>query len=191
MELDRLRQDIVFEERLRGHLLTFHSTWGLFNPRGVDDGSRLLIDYVEVGACDRILDIGCGYGPIGLTLALLSPQGEVHLVDRDFVAVEYARKNAALNQIDNCRIYLSNAFSHVPDIRFDTIVSNLPARAGNEMLSIILHGARQHLEPGGRFYVVFISGLKPYVKRNFREIFGNYKKLKQSKTYTVALAVRE
>ena len=187
---DDLKQDIVFEENLRGHRFIFHSTWGLFNPRGIDEGSRLLIEHVEVGTCDLSLDIGCGYGPIGLTLARLSPDGEVHLIDKDFVAVEYARKNAALNQIDNCRIYLSNAFSHVPDLRFDTIVSNLPAKAGNEMLSLILHEARRHLKPGGRFYVVFISGLKRYIKRNFQAIFGNYRKIKQSKTYTVALAVR-
>jgi len=187
---DRLRQDIVFEEHLRGRSFTFHTTWGLFNPRRVDAGSRLLVERVEVTSTDRILDIGCGYGPIGLALAAFCPQGQVHLVDKDFVAVEYARKNAALNRLDNCRIYLSNAFSHVPDERFDTIVSNLPAKVGNELLTLIMHDALGHLEPGGRFYVVTISGLKEYVKRNFREIFGNYKKVKQGKTYTVALAVR-
>ena len=189
--LDRLKRDIVFEEKLRGHLFTFHSTWGLFNPRRVDEGSRLLIDYIEVESGDLSLDIGCGYGPVGLTLARLCPQGQVHMVDKDFVAVDYARKNVDLNRIDNCRIYLSNAFAQVPDIRFDNVVSNLPAKVGNEMLSIIMHDALGHLRPGGRFYVVTISGLKAYVKRNFREIFGNYKKVKQGKTYTVALAVRE
>ena len=86
---------------------------------------------------------------------------------------------------------LSNGFGQVPALRFDTVVSNLPAKAGNEMLSIILHEARDHLREGGRFYVVTISGLKGYIKRNFREIFGNYKKVKQGKTYTVSLAVRE
>lgn len=190
-DLDRLRQDIVFEERLRGRSFTFRTTWGLFNPKRVDAGSRLLVERVQVGDGDQILDIGCGYGPVGLVLATLCPQGQVHLVDKDFVAVEYARKNAACNHLDNCRIYLSNAFSHVPDVRFDTIVSNLPAKVGNELLTLIMHDARNHLKPGGRFYVVTISGLKEYVKRNFREIFGNYTKVKQGKTYTVALAVRE
>jgi 16S rRNA (guanine1207-N2)-methyltransferase len=184
-------QDIVFEERLRGHVLTFHSTWGLFNPKGIDEGSRLLIDQVQVETDHLGLDLGCGYGPIGLTLARICSRGQIHLVDKDFVAVEYARKNAALNHIHNCQVYLSNAFSHVPDLCFDTIVSNLPAKAGNEMLSIIMHEAHRHLKSGGRFYVVTISGLKEYIKRNFREIFGNYEKVKQSKTYTVSLAIRE
>ena len=190
-DLDRLRRDIVFAEHLRGRSFTFHTTWGLFNPKRVDAGSRLLVDRVEVGDDDLILDIGCGYGPIGLSLAALCPQGQVHLVDKDFVAVEYARKNADLNHLDNCQIYMSNAFSHVPDVRFDTIVSNLPAKVGNELLTLIMHDARDRLRPEGRFYVVTISGLKGFVKRNFQDIFGNYKKVKQGKSYTVALAVRE
>ena len=189
--LQKLKQDIVFKEQLRGHIYTFHSTWGLFNPKRVDEGSRLLIDHLEVEADATCLDIGCGYGPIGLALARLAPEGAVHMVDKDFVAVDYACKNAALNHLSNCQIYLSNGFSQVPAIRFDTIVSNLPAKAGNEMLSIILHEARDHLREGGQFYVVTISGLKDYIKRNFREVFGNYKKVKQGKTYTVSLAVRE
>ena len=190
-KLEKLKQDIVFEEKLRGHTLTFHSTWGLFNPKRVDEGSRLLIDRVEVAADATCLDIGCGYGPIGLVLARLAPKGVVHMVDKDFVAVDYARKNAALNRLSNCQIYLSNGFGQVPTLRFDTIVSNLPAKAGNEMLYIIVTEARERLQKGGQLYVVTISGLKDYIKRNFREIFGNYKKVKQGKTYTVSLAVRE
>ena len=188
---DRLEEDIVFAETLRGHPYTFHSTWGLFNPRRVDEGSRLLVNHVEVAPNALSLDLGCGYGPIGLVLAHLSPAGMVHMVDRDFVAVDYARKNAALNGLPNCQVYLSNAFSHVPDVPFDLIAANLPAKSGNEMLSIILHRARERLRPGGRFYVVTISGLKDYIKRNFRDVFGNYRKVKQSKTYAVSLAQRE
>jgi 16S rRNA (guanine1207-N2)-methyltransferase len=190
-DVDVLRRGILFSEQLRGRTLTFHSTWGLFNPRHVDEGSRLLIDRIEVEPGDTCLDLGCGYGPIGLTLAGLCAPGEAHLVDKDFVAVEHARRNAQANHLDNVRVYLSNAFSHVPDIPFDCIASNLPAKVGNEMLTVIMHDARSRLRPGGRFYVVTISGLKEYIKRNFRAIFGNYTKVKQGKTYTVALAVRE
>ena len=92
MELAKLRQDIVFTETLRGHCLTFHSTWGLFNPKGVDAGSRLLLERIEVPEDATCLDLGCGCGTIGLTLARLAPRGRVHLVDRDFVAVDYARQ---------------------------------------------------------------------------------------------------
>ena len=188
----QLREDIVFEETLRGRSLRFHTTWGLFNPKRIDPGSHLLIDYLETRPADRCLDLGCGYGPLGLTLAHLCSEGEVHLIDKDFVAVEYAAQNAERNGFANCRAYLSNGFSHVPThMRFDTIVSNLPAKVGNELLTLIMHDACDRLEPGGRLWVVTISGLKEYIKRNFKEIFGNYKKIKQRGTHLVSLAIKE
>ena len=114
------------------------------------------------------------------------------MVDKDFVAVDYAQKNADLNGLKNCHIYLSNGLNHVPeDLRFDRVVSNLPAKVGNELLSLFLHDARTRLLPGGRLYVVTIAGLKNYIKRNFREIFGNYDKVKQRGTYLVSMAVKE
>ena len=190
-QLRKLREDIVFEAQVRGQSLRFHSTWGLFNPKGVDAGSRLLIERIAAAPDATCLDLGCGFGPIGLALARLCPQGMVHMVDRDFVAVDYARKNAEVNGLTNCRVYLSNGFSQVPPMRFDTIASNLPAKAGNEMLSLIMHGAREHLRPGGSFYVVTIAGLKDYVKRTFGEVFGNYEKVKQGKTHLVSVARRQ
>ncbi|MBI2624516.1 class I SAM-dependent methyltransferase [Candidatus Parcubacteria bacterium] len=176
--------------RLRGQSLTFHSTWGLFSPTQVDDGSRLLIEHLTVQPDGVALDIGCGYGAIGLLLAKLAPQGVVHMVDKDFVAVEYAQKNAELNGLRNCEVYLSNGLSHVSEIRFDAIVSNLPAKTGRELFDILLFDAQAHLKPGGTFSVVTIAGLKEFIKRNLREVFGNYKKLGQHKGYIVAVAVK-
>lgn len=190
-DIDKLKQGIVFNVRLRGRELTFHSTWGLFSPRRIDDGTRMLIEKIELRPEDVTMDLGCGYGAIGVAVAKDCPRGKVHMVDKDFAAVEYARKNAALNGLDNCHIYPSNGFSHVPDIRFDNIAANLPANVGKEMLSIILHGARARLSAGGRLYVVTVAGLRQYIKRNFTEVFGNYKKLKQGKTYAVALAEKQ
>lgn len=187
-----LKQDLVFQENLLGNQLTFNTTWGIFSPRGVDDGTRLLLNYLEVGAEETIIDIGCGYGPLGLALGGHAHKGEVHMVDRDYVAVKYANKNAKTNQLNHCRAYLSNGFSEVPkDIRFDTVVSNVPAKVGREMLTILLCDAKARMNPGGEIVVVTINGLRDFIKRNFREVFGNYKKLKQGKAYTVARAVKE
>ena len=189
-DVRELRRDIVFEKSLRGKPFTFFSTWGLFSPKEIDEGTELLLNHIDVKPDGLTLEIGCGYGPIGLTIATLSPHGRVHMIDKDFVAVEYAKKNAKKNGIENCEIYLSNAFSHVPNIQFDTIVSNLPAKVCNELLYLIMQDAKAHLRPGGKFCVVVIAGLKEYIKRNFKEVFGNYEKLKQGKTYMVAVAVK-
>jgi len=185
----KLKRDIEFSVRLRDREMYFQTTWGLFSPRRLDDGSRMLINKIELESNHDTLDLGCGYGAVGLAIARDCPDGQVHLVDKDFIAVEYAAKNAARNHLSNCHAYLSNAFSKVPDMQFDNIVSNLPANVGREMLEIILNDAKTHLKPGGKLYVVTIAGLRKFIKRNFIEVFGNYEKLKQGKTYTVGVAV--
>ena len=80
-DLANLKQDIVFAENVRGHRLVFHSTWGLFSPRGIDDGTRALLDRMEVNEGDDCLDLECGYGPIGLTMARLSKTGTVYMAE--------------------------------------------------------------------------------------------------------------
>jgi len=191
LDLKKIKEDVVFQQYLHGMDFVFHTTWGLFSPREIDAGSRLLIEYMQVDEADTCLDLGCGYGPIGLTMAKLAPQGKVYMIDRDFVAVEYAKKNVELNGLTNCEVFLSNAFSHVPDdLRFDVIASNLPAHVGKELLYLILSDARKHLKKNGKLYVVTIAGIRAFIKRNFVEVFGNYKKVKQGKSYTVAMAVK-
>jgi 16S rRNA G1207 methylase RsmC len=185
-----LREDIVFNDTLCGHPFTFHSTWGLFSPRGIDGGTRLLLDHVEVAEDADCLDLGCGYGPIGLALARMAPRGRTCLVDKDFVAVDYAGRNAVVNGLSNCEAFLSNGFSAVGERRFHLIASNLPAKVGKELLYLYLYDALAHLHPGGRLYVVTITGLRRFIERGFEEVFGNYDKLKQGREYTVAMAVR-
>ncbi|MCK5895983.1 MAG: methyltransferase [Cocleimonas sp.] len=189
--LDTLRQDIQFSESLAGHTLHYRSTWGIFSPREIDEGTRLFMKYVKVSPDDDCFDLGCGYGPIGLTLAKLAPQGQTLLVDKDFMAVDYSNKNAKNNQISNAKAMLSNGFQQVdPALRFNVIASNVPAKVGKEMMSLMLHDARHCLKPEGRLYLVTINGLRHYMKRNLNDIFGNYKKLKQGAKYTIHLATR-
>lgn len=181
----------TIQTHLKNHSLTFETTWGIFSPKNIDYGSELLLNTIEVKPTDTILDLGCGYGTIGITLAKEAPQGTVHLVDTNFVAIEYAKKNAHLNGINNTSIYLSNGFKHIrKDQRFDIIVSNIPAKVGNELLTEFIDDAYTYLNPDGKFYVVTVAGLKDYIKRKFKEQFGNYKKVKTSKTYTVAYTIK-
>ena len=188
LDLDRLRQDIVFEDTLLGHRLAFHTTWGLFSPKAIDEGSRLLLDHLEVRPDERALDLGCGYGALGLAIARAAPQGSCLMVDKDFVAVDYANANARRNRIDNARAMLSDGLRHVPPQTFSLVVSNLPAKTGKEHYYLFFDDIRSRLEPGGRFYVVVISGLREFIARAFVEVFGNHRKVKQGRQYTVAVA---
>lgn len=191
-EIEQLKRDIEFDADLGGVHLRLCSTWGLFSPRQIDDGTALMLRYLDVSPNEQALDLGCGYGPLGLAIAKKAPQGFVHLVDKDFVAVEYANKNAKINHIHNCKAYLSNGLAHVPsDAKFSLVVSNIPAKVGKELLNILLWDIKERLNPGGRVMVVTISGLREFMKRNFNDYFGNYEKVKQGKDYTVSMAVKE
>jgi len=190
LDLERLRQDIVFSDTLLGHRLNFHTTWGLFSPRAIDEGTRLLLEHLEVRPDDRAIDLGCGYGPLGLAIARSAPQGSCLMVDKDFVAVEYANGNARRNRIMNAQAMLSDGLRHVPEQTFTLAVSNLPAKTSKEHYYLFFHDIHDRLDPGGRFYVVVISGLRQFIARAFEEVFGNHRKIKQGKQYTVALAER-
>ena len=183
----KIRQDLSIE--YRG--LRFYTTWGLFSPRAIDDGSRLLLDFLELESTDDCLDLGCGYGVLGLCMAKLAPDGHTLMVDKDFVAVDYAEKNRVHNRIDNASCILSNGFDQIPRQQFDVIVSNIPAKVGKEMLYIYLFDALEYLKPGGSFYIVTITGLRHFFKRGFNEVFGHYEKIKQGRTYTVARGVKQ
>jgi 16S rRNA (guanine1207-N2)-methyltransferase len=183
----KIRQDLHLE--YQG--LQFRTTWGLFSPRAVDDGSRLLLDHLDLAPTDHCLDLGCGYGVLGLCMARMAPQGHTLMVDKDFVAVEYAEKNRLLNRIENASSMLSNGFDQIPLQQFDAIVSNIPAKVGKEMLYIYLFDALRYLKPEGSFYIVTITGLRQFFKRGFSEVFGHYEKIKQGKTYTVARGIKQ
>ena len=190
MAVDVPSREITFRAELRGASLAFSTTWGLFSPKGVDAGTHLLLEHLDIQEGDTCLDLGCGYGAIGITLAKCDQTSTVYMVDKDFVAVDYARKNVGQNRLQNCHVLLSNGFSHLPNIQFDLIVSNLPANVGKELLQILLADAKHYLKPNGRLYVVTISGLREFIKRNFKTVFGNYRKVKQRGTHTVAMATR-
>lgn len=191
-EIAGYRRAPQFRATLRDREFRFTTAWGLFSPREVDLGSALLIEHLDVAEDADTVDIGCGYGAIGLVLASMAPRGETWLLDKDFVAVECARQNAEANHLPNVTAVLSNAMSAVPDSRlFDVATANLPAKAGNEMLTLILADAHAHLWPGGRLYVVTTTALRRFIERTFNELFGDYEKVKQGRSHTVSMATKQ
>lgn len=191
-DVEKLRADQILQVELLGAPLTFNTTWGLFSPRAIDEGTLLLLDYLEIADDEIALDIGCGYGPLGLAIASQCPRGQVHLVDKDFVAVEYTQANAQNNKLTNVQAYLSNGLSAVPeDLPLSLVVSNLPAKVGNEMFYITFTDAHRRMQPGAKMVVVTINGLRQFVKRAFNDVFGNYTKVKQGKSYTISMAERQ
>ena len=189
------RKDIEFTSEIAGTSFDFRSTWGIFSPEKPDAGSLMLIDHIDwadLPADANSIDLGCGYGILGMVAASKLPGGHHTLIDKDFVAVDYAQKNLKLNQLTNAEAHLSNGFDQVEKSKkFDLVMSNLPAKASKEQHYLYLLDANARMNPGAYFYVVTINGLREYMKRSFTEVFGNTQKIKQGKTYTVTLARKQ
>lgn len=186
------RQDIHFRQEVLGKPFDFVSTWGIFSPEKLDEGSLMLLDYIDFKADDNSIDLGCGYGVLGMTASRECPNGQHLLIDKDFVAVEYAKINCQKNDLTNAKVQLSNGFYHVDKLlKFSLVMSNLPAKASKEQHYLYLLDAYNAMQSGGRFYVVTINGLRDFMKRSFTEVFGNADKIKQGKTYTVTMAVKD
>jgi len=110
----------IFEinTKLRGFDLKLRTTYGLFSCQKIDQGTRLLVKNLKVDKKKtNCLDLGCGYGVIGIVMAKLNPNGKTYLVDRDFVAIEYAKINCQTNRIKNGFPLLSDGFSHLFKIK--------------------------------------------------------------------------
>lgn len=132
----------------------------LFSTFDIDHGTDILIRAITPGKPKSILDIGCGYGPLGIILAKNNPQAGVIMVDKDLLAVRYAKYNISKNNITNAVALGSLGIEEVKDKTFDLIVSNIPAKIGDEAITkeFILEPYKL-LNPGGEYWVVVVSAL--------------------------------
>lgn len=118
------------DTELRGKRLRFTSDAGVFSKGDIDHGSRVLIEAMEILEDAKVLDVGCGYGPIGISAAHLASKGHVTMIDINSRAVELARENAQHNGIRNVTVMESDVLSAVEGQTFDVILTNPPIRAG-------------------------------------------------------------
>lgn len=158
-------QDVTFNYHRRS--LRFRVSQELFSSYQIDTGTRLLLKTVSELAVSnsvrKVLDLGCGYGPLGLALAAVEPGREVHLVDRDALAVEFTRSNAQLNGLSNVKVYGSLGYDDLPDSDFDLILCNIPGKIGRPAIGSLLLDARRFLQAEGIVAIVVVPPLAPFV----------------------------
>lgn len=137
-----------------GNHFKFLTDNGVFSKDGLDFGSRLLLEVIpreEVGG--KILDMGCGYGVLGIVLARMTSK-KVDMVDVNHRALHLSKRNAKLNGVsDLVSIFESDCYSNVSG-KYSTIVTNPPIRAGKKIVYDIVMNARNYLEDGGNLYLV-------------------------------------
>ena len=163
--------DVYFKKRLpytlRGQAFTFDIGHTLFSSFAVDEGTDLLLRTLEPATPPtRILDLGCGCGVIGITLARRFPAATVIMADKDLLAVRYARHNAVLNATTNTSVVGSVGLETVPPGPYDLIVANVPAKIGDLAIEQeFVLGPLAQLRPGGEYWFVFVSGLNHLIPR--------------------------
>ena len=190
------RYDHVIEAELRGRKYRFQTRAGVFSRNAIDEGTRLLIESMDVRPRHSVIDIGCGYGPIGIVAAHLASVGRVVMVDTNARAVEYAEKNIRSHHLNHARKngkprvegVLGDRFDPVPGERFDRVVSNPPFHAGNDVIFPLVEEAYEHLRVHGRLYLVLMRPAG--VRRHMKHVFGNCDVVADSGKYVVLVAER-
>jgi 16S rRNA (guanine1207-N2)-methyltransferase len=139
----------------RGELLTFTVDTGIFSSRGLDPGTALLIENLTLAPTDRVLDLGCGWGAVGVAAAKSAREGHVLLTDVNRRAARLARENLERNGVRNAEVRVGSLYAPLAeDERFDVIVTNPPFRAGRDLVLRILSEAPDHLTRSGRLVLV-------------------------------------
>lgn len=181
----------IITENIHGVEVSFKTKSGVFSKAGLDSGSKLLIDSMEIKDGTLVADLGCGTGVIGFVAAKLNPSGHVHILDVNLRTIELAKENAELNKFKNVEVFLSDIFSAVPDRTYHTILSNPPQHLGNEFLEETALECFNHLKPGGVTFWVMQNHLKPVSDRLFQKYFGNCKIVSHGREHVVLKAVKK
>ncbi|MBO2533996.1 16S rRNA (guanine1207-N2)-methyltransferase [Planifilum fulgidum] len=178
--------------RLRGDELRFWTDAGVFSRRGIDFGTRLLIETVRLPETGEILDLGCGYGPVGIACAKAAPSCRVTMVDVNQRALRLAEKNARLNGVSaRVTILESDGLCALSDRLFDAVLINPPIRAGKAVVYRLFAEAAEHLRPGGSLWAVIRKkqGAES-AKRELAKHFRNVTRVEQKKGYWILKADR-
>ncbi|RLI64684.1 MAG: 16S rRNA methyltransferase [Candidatus Asgardarchaeum californiense] len=159
---------------VRGVHLQIYSATGIFSNKKLDFGTKVLIENMIIKKNSKVLDLGCGYGIIGIVYAILSPSSHIFLVDINERAVFITKKNVEMLRLKNCTVLQSNLFEKLQNEFFNIILTNPPITAGLALCFKLIEESYKHLNPDGIFQ--FVARHKKGGRRLMEktiEIFGN------------------
>ena len=182
-DIHELRVDLL------GQKMTFLTDAGVFSKKMIDFGSQLLLKCLEVDEGETVLDVGCGYGPLGLSLAKAYGV-QATMVDINNRASDLARQNAERNKVA-ATIFQSNIYEQVEG-HFNHVISNPPIRAGKQVVHEIIEKSKDFLEIGGDLTIVIQKKQgAPSAKSKMEDVFGNCEVVKKDKGYYILRSVKE
>ena len=151
-------------------LYNFKTDNNVFSKQGLDFGTRTLLENIDIKNINGdVLDFGCGYGPIGITIKS-NTNCNVDMIDINNRALNLAKKNALLNQVD-VNIFESNIYLNVFK-KYDYIITNPPIRVGKKILYEILFKAKEHLKENG--HLIFVINKAQGAKSAIKDLEKEY-----------------
>ncbi len=176
------RQDLIFETK-----------GGVFSAREIDPGTRLLAETLpstdKTLKSKSILDLGCGYGVLGVVAAKLNPEAKVTMSDDSLRATKMVQRSVELNLVKNAEVVLSDGFSNLEG-KFDVILSNLPLGYGNELVEELIADAARHLNTGGEVWVVTQNRFKDLMKGWIEKYLGGFAVVARGREHFVGKGIR-
>jgi 16S rRNA (guanine1207-N2)-methyltransferase len=175
--------------RLRGEAFRFLTASSVFSKKQVDLGTRLLIEAMQLPDKGNVLDVGCGYGAVGIAAAASNPRLHVVMTDVNVRAVQLARRNIKINNVRNAEVRRGFLYEPIKDLTFNCVLSNPPVSAGMETVKALITQAPQVMMAEATFQMVIRSKIGAKTLPSiFNETFGNCLVLERKSGYRVLLA---
>lgn len=169
----------------QGKHLIYTTDHGVFSRQRLDFGSRILMDSIDIGNAKSMLDVGCGYGTMGIALKSVHEDLQVLMTDVNKRAISLAKENIKCNNLEGIDVIESDVYENVHDT-YDLVISNPPIRAGKKVVSAIISGSYDHLNKGGRLVIVIQKKQgAPSAKKLMEDIFGNATVINREKGYYI------
>lgn len=174
----------------KGVEINFFADNGVFSKSGIDFGSNLLLKTVDLRNTKTVLDVGCGYGTIGVTIAKIYPSINVTMVDVNKRAIHLCELAIKENNINNAVVLESNIYENIT-ATYDAVVTNPPIRAGKQVVHGIILGAYDHLNDGGALWCVIQKKQgSPSAIKALNEVFKSVEVVQNDKGYQIIKAVK-
>lgn len=163
----------MFQAILNNTELTFETSKELFSPKAIDSGTELMLSKIEFTAEDKVLDLGCGYGAVGILAAKLIGPERVVMVDINPEAIKMSKENAITNKVAEVTVLESDGLSKVVDFGFTLILSNPPYHVDFSVPKHFIEKGFNHLKIGGKLFMV--TKRKEWYKNKLISVFGGVK----------------
>lgn len=160
----------MIETQFNGIHLKFNTHSALFSPNALDSGTKAMLSCMQFCKTDKVLDLGCGYGFVGIYAAKLIGEENVTMTDIDETAVAIAKENACLNDVPNIQIFQSDGFRSIDDAGFTLIISNPPYHTDFSVAKHFIEKGFNRLKIGGK--MLMVTKRKDWYKNKFSAIFG-------------------